>query len=80
MPGAYLRVVVPGEIRAGDPVVVTHRPDHDVTIGVTFRAVTRESALLPRLLTAEALAEDLRASVARRTGAGTNPPPSVTAS
>ena len=80
VPGAYLRVVVPGEIRAGDPVVVTHRPDHDVTIGVTFRAVTRESALLPRLLTAEALAEDLRASVARRTGAGTNPPPSVTAS
>jgi MOSC domain-containing protein YiiM len=80
VPGAYLRVVRPGEIRAGDPVVVTYRPDHDVTIGVTFRAVTRESELLPRLLAADALSADLRASVARRTGAGTSPPPSVTAS
>jgi len=70
VPGAYLRVVVPGDIRAGDPVVVTHRPDHDVTIGVTFRAVTREPELLPRLLTVEALPADVRASVARRTGAG----------
>ena len=80
VPGAYLRVVVPGEIRAGDPVVVTHRPDHDVTIGLTFRAVTREPELLPRLLTAEALPADIRASVARRTGAGASPPPSVTVS
>jgi MOSC domain-containing protein YiiM len=79
-PGAYLRVIQPGEIRAGDPVVVTHRPDHDVTIGVTFRAVTREPEMLPRLLTVEALPEDIRAVAARRTGAGTSPPPSVTAS
>jgi MOSC domain-containing protein YiiM len=76
VPGAYLRVIQPGEIRAGDPVVVTHRPDHDVTIGVTFRAVTREPELLPRLLTVEALDEELRAVAARRTGAGTSPPPS----
>ncbi|MGC9670469.1 MOSC domain-containing protein [Planosporangium sp. 12N6] len=66
-PGAYLRVVVPGEIRAGDPVTVVSRPDHDVTIGVTFRALTREPELLPRLLAADALPEDVRALASRRT-------------
>ncbi|MFE1785402.1 MOSC domain-containing protein, partial [Streptomyces sp. NPDC059506] len=32
-PGAYLRVVEPGEIRAGDPVVVAHRPAHPGSVG-----------------------------------------------
>jgi MOSC domain-containing protein YiiM len=30
-PGAYLRVIEPGVIEAGDPVLVVSRPDHDVT-------------------------------------------------
>lgn len=38
IPGAYLRVVVPGEVRAGDPVVVTHRPDGASTVADSFRA------------------------------------------
>jgi MOSC domain-containing protein YiiM len=66
-PGAYLRVVAPGEIRAGDPVVIESRPDHDVTIGVTFRALTLEPELLPRLLAADALPPSVRENVARRT-------------
>ncbi|MFI9763215.1 MOSC domain-containing protein [Streptomyces sp. NPDC051963] len=53
-PGAYLRVIEPGEIRAGDPVEIVHRPDHDVTVAVQFRAVTTERELLPRLLAAGA--------------------------
>lgn len=64
--GAYLRVLEPGEIRAGDPVVVTHRPDHDVTVEVAFRAMTREPDLLPRLLVAEALPADDLEHVRRR--------------
>jgi MOSC domain-containing protein YiiM len=67
VPGAYLRVVVPGEIGAGDPVVVVSRPEHDVTIGVTFRALTREPELLPRLLDAEALPEDVKRLATKRT-------------
>ncbi|MGA5894025.1 MOSC domain-containing protein [Streptomyces venetus] len=51
-PGAYLRVIEPGEIRAGDPVEIAHRPDHDVTVALQFRAVTVERTLLPRLLPA----------------------------
>ncbi|GGW90606.1 sulfurase [Streptomyces lomondensis] len=59
-PGAYLRVIEPGEIRAGDPVEIVHRPDHDVTVALQFRAVTTERTLLPRLLAAgEALHPEL---------------------
>jgi MOSC domain-containing protein YiiM len=59
-PGAYLRVIAPGPIRAGDPVVIEHRPDHDVTVAVTFRAITTEPELLPRLLAADALPAETR--------------------
>jgi MOSC domain-containing protein YiiM len=52
LPGAYLRVLEPGEIRAGDPVEIVHRPDHDVTVAMEFRATTTERSLLPRLLAA----------------------------
>ncbi|KJK40877.1 sulfurase [Streptomyces variegatus] len=51
-PGAYLRVISPGEIRAGDAVEIVHRPGHDVTVALQFRAVTTERTLLPRLLAA----------------------------
>ncbi len=36
--GAYLAVVTPGEVRPGDDIEVVDRPDHDVTVPVTFRA------------------------------------------
>ncbi|MEU6216835.1 MOSC domain-containing protein [Streptomyces sp. NPDC047022] len=51
-PGAYLRVITPGEIRAGDPVSIVHRPDHDITVALQFRASTTERHLLPGLLAA----------------------------
>ncbi|MEV3857928.1 MOSC domain-containing protein [Streptomyces sp. NPDC050095] len=63
-PGAYLRVIEPGEIRAGDAIEVVHRPDHEVTVAFAFRAVTTERELLPRVLAAgDALhPEELRAA------------------
>lgn len=69
LPGAYLRVVEPGTIRAGDAVEIVHRPDHDVTVALSFRAMTREPDLLPRLLVADALPEEDRESIRRRTTA-----------
>ncbi|NWF26151.1 MOSC domain-containing protein [Streptomyces sp. PKU-EA00015] len=51
-PGAYLRVITPGEIRAGDPIEIVHRPEHEVTVSLSFRAGTTERALLPRVLAA----------------------------
>ena len=50
--GAYLRVIEPGEIRAGDAVEILHRPGHGVTAAMEFRATTTERELLPRLLAA----------------------------
>ncbi|WP_422743406.1 MOSC domain-containing protein [Micromonospora sp. WMMD754] len=67
-PGAYLRVIEPGSVQAGDPLEVVHRPDHDVTVALTFRAGTLEPELLPRLLVADALAEDTREWIRRRLG------------
>ncbi|MCK7626306.1 MOSC domain-containing protein [Streptomyces sp. RS10V-4] len=52
VPGAYLRVLEPGEIRAGDPVRIEHRPGHDITVALMFRALTTRRELLPRLLEA----------------------------
>jgi MOSC domain-containing protein YiiM len=52
VPGAYLRVLVPGHIQARDPIAIAFRPDHGVTIGVTFRAITLEPDLLATLLEA----------------------------
>ncbi|MET7799401.1 MOSC domain-containing protein [Streptomyces decoyicus] len=61
VPGAYLRVIEAGEIHAGDAVEVVHRPDHEVTIELMFRALTTGRELLPRLLEAGgALPEEAR--------------------
>src|SRR5581483_2066464 len=38
-PGSYLRVVQPGEVRAGDEVEIVYRPGHRVTVAVVFRAL-----------------------------------------
>ena len=51
-PGAYLSVMTPGFISAGDGITVIHRPEHDITVAMSYRAITRERELLPRLLEA----------------------------
>ncbi|WP_448319384.1 MOSC domain-containing protein [Streptomyces sp. CO7] len=67
VPGAYLRVIEPGDIRASDSVDIVYRPDHDVTVALAFRAMTLEPDLLPRLLVADALIEEGRELARRRT-------------
>jgi MOSC domain-containing protein YiiM len=62
-PGAYLRVLDPGVLRAGDPIDVVHQPGHGVTVSVMFRALTREPELLPRLLEVDGLAAKARRRV-----------------
>ncbi|HZV27076.1 MAG TPA: MOSC domain-containing protein [Acidothermaceae bacterium] len=54
-PGAMLRVLEEGEIGAGDDLVIEDRPDHDVTIGLVFRAKTTDRSLIPRMLAAPQL-------------------------
>jgi MOSC domain-containing protein YiiM len=66
-PGTYLRVIEPGRIQAGDPIAVEHRPGHDVTVAITFRALTTESELLPRLPAVGALPEEIKELARKRT-------------
>ncbi len=64
-PGAYLSVVAPGHIAAGDPVEVLRRPDHDVTVAMVFKALTIERSLLPELAAAgDDLDEETHAEIA----------------
>jgi MOSC domain-containing protein YiiM len=66
-PGAYLRVIEPGYLSAGDPVAIAYRPDHEATVALMFRALTLEPDLLPRLAGVDALPAETRELVARRT-------------
>jgi MOSC domain-containing protein YiiM len=48
-PGAYLRIIQPGDIGAGDAIQVVWRPEHDVTIRLAFQAWLVDRSLIPRL-------------------------------
>jgi MOSC domain-containing protein YiiM len=65
-PGAYLRVLSPGTVRAGDDITIDYRPNHEVTIELVFRARMSEPELLPRLLAVDALSTELQTYVRRR--------------
>ena len=42
--GAYLRVIEEGDVGAGDPIAVTDRPAHGVTLGTMMQALTDPAA------------------------------------
>ena len=65
VPGAYLRVVQEGTVEAGDAVEVVERRDHDLTVELTFRAMTTQRDLLPRF----AAEPRVSAKIARRVAA-----------
>jgi len=49
-PGAYLRIIRPGAVAAGDPVTILSRPTHGLTARVVSRAYHTDRSLVPRLL------------------------------
>ncbi|MGQ0626330.1 MAG: MOSC domain-containing protein [Sporichthyaceae bacterium] len=53
--GAYLRVLVEGELSAGDAIDIVHRPDHEISTAAVFRALSTEPALLAAMLDVSAL-------------------------
>ena len=65
-PGALLRVIEPGELTAGDPVTVVHRPAHDITVSLLHRAATVERTLLPGTLAAAEWMESGLLALARQ--------------
>ena len=44
-PGAYLRVIEPGAMQAGDPIEVVHRPPDALTVEEMFRLETRQASV-----------------------------------
>lgn len=68
-PGAYLRVIEPGSVRGGDAVEVVERPAHGVTIGFVYRALLLQPELLPEILRADALPDDIKQRARRRADA-----------
>ena len=68
-PGAYLAILREGDVGAGDPVEIVHRPDHDVTVALMHRALLQDHGLLSELLAAPELMPKWRAFVLERTGA-----------
>jgi MOSC domain-containing protein YiiM len=69
--GAYLRVITPGDLEAGEPFSVEHVPDHGVHVGEWLADPTRQRA--EALLDAEAegtvrLAAEIRPYIDRALG------------
>jgi MOSC domain-containing protein YiiM len=67
VPGAYLRVVAPGEVGAGDTITVSYQPHHDVTVAVAFKAMMAGPvALARRVLALDHLTTDVRDRIERQ--------------
>ena len=59
-PGAYLRIVVEGDVGAGDEIRIVEKPNHDLTIRDVFRIYTRDRAEVERLLTVPQMSDSWR--------------------
>jgi MOSC domain-containing protein YiiM len=59
-PGAYLRVLIPGEVQAGDRIAVQDVPAHGVTIADVFRAYLSEPERMAEYAKIEDLPDELR--------------------
>ena len=65
-PGAYLRIIIEGDVAAGDSVRVAYRPAHGVTVGEVAHIYHADRADAHRLLDVPELADVLRHWAARR--------------
>jgi MOSC domain-containing protein YiiM len=64
--GAYLAVIEPGVVSAGDPVEVLARPGHGITVPEVFRAFTGDDGATARVLAEGILAPEDHRALERR--------------
>jgi MOSC domain-containing protein YiiM len=72
-PGAYLRVLTPGPVQAGDELTVVQTPGQAVTVAESMRAFYGDRDLMRRLLTVEGRGtkwDEIAADVLSRVAAG----------
>ena len=66
-PGAYLRIVEEGDVGAGDPVEVIHRPEHGLTIAGLYQRIGHPTSEgLQQVVATPDVPETLRAWASRR--------------
>ena len=65
-PGAYFRILEEGDLGAGDPVEIVHRPEHGITIALVSQAVLLDESLRPLAASAPELAADLARALTAR--------------
>ena len=58
--GPYFRIVIEGDVGAGDEIRIVQRPAHDLTIRDVFRIYTRDRAEVERLLAVPQMSESWR--------------------
>lgn len=73
-PGPYLRIIVEGELGAGDEIRVVEKPDHDLTVRDVFRIYTRDRDEVKRLLDIPGMSESWRRWAADFLQKGKGPP------
>ena len=59
-PGAYLRILVEGDVGAGDAIQVVERPDHDLTVRDVLRIYAFDRQQVGRLLAIPGMSESWR--------------------
>jgi len=59
-PGAYLRIIVEGDVGGGDEIRLISKPDHDLTIRDVFRIYTRDRDEVERLVAIPAMSQSWR--------------------
>ena len=74
-PGTYLRIVVEGDLGAGDEIRVLGKPDHDLSVRDVFRIYTRDREEVPRLLAIPQLSESWRGWAEHLSKRGSNANP-----
>jgi len=65
-PGPYLRIIVEGDIGAGDEIGVVDRPDHGVTVRDVFRIFSRDRDEVEILLKVPQMSESWRTWAEKR--------------
>ena len=59
-PGAYLRILVEGDVGAGDEIQVVERPDHELTVRDVLRIYAFDRQAVGRLLVVPGMSESWR--------------------
>lgn len=59
-PGTYLRIIVDGDVAAGDEIRIIERPAHELTVCDVFRIYTRDREEVEQLLAVPRISESWR--------------------